>query len=150
MPTAAATAALAFRMLSLLSAVPSIQTCPGDTRSPYTCNQDETHRVCAQLMDTTTSPPSKVMWGTQDFWALTNQEAFDWSEDIVAEPNPGDSWCICMWATEELIEQVGCSNIHIRCESTAVNYILDAYSDTGMTGEKNLAEAHEVRKRAQA
>ena len=51
---------------------------------------------------------------------------------------------------EELIEQVGCSNIHIRCESTAVNYILDAYSDTGMTGEKNLAEAHEVRKRAQA
>ena len=133
-----------FTFLALLSrASASVSVCKGDTRSPYTCDQDPTHRVCATLMDDSTSPASKVLWGTQDFWQLTNQVAFDWSEDITAEPNPGTGWCICMWATEELIEKVGCDSINLTCEGTDVCYVLQSYTDAGMTGTKDLTTAHD-------
>ena len=128
--------------LSLAGAA-AVGTCPGDTRSPYTCDQDSTHRVCATLMESCSGGGTKKQWGSQDFWALTNQEAFDWSSDICAAPNPGDSWCICMWATEELIEQVGCDSINLTCEGTDVCYVLQSYTDAGMTGNKDLSGAHD-------
>ena len=50
---------------------------------------------------------------------------------------------VCMWATEELIEQVGCDNINLTCEGTDVCYVLQSYSDAGMTGNKDLSSAHD-------
>ena len=128
--------------LLLAAGASAVDTCSGDTRSPYTCDQDSTHRVCATLMESC-SPSTKMQWGSQDFWALTDQAAFDWSADICAEPNPGDSWCICMWATEELIERVGCDSINLTCEGTDVCYVLKSYTDAGMTGTKDLTVAHD-------
>lgn len=107
------------------SAVPStVEVCPGEgpRYGDFKCNHDGTHRVCAQLIDNTSHAPLK--WGTGDFWDLTGQKAFQWSDRIVAPPNPGDSWCICMWATASLIKQAGCDNVHLRCDSTDVAYVL--------------------------
>ena len=47
------------------------------------------------------------MWGDRDFWAITGQKKWQWDDKIVGEPNPGDSWCICMWAFANMIEEVG-------------------------------------------
>ena len=108
------------------SAVPStVEVCPGEgpRYGDFKCNHDGTHRVCAQLVDNVTHAPLK--WGTGDFWDLTGQKAFQWSDKIVAAPNPGDSWCICMWATASLIKQAGCDNVHLRCDSTDVAYVLN-------------------------
>ena len=71
------------------------------------------------------------MWGDRDFWAITGQKKWQWDDKIVGEPNPGDSWCICMWAFANMIEEVGCDNVHLRCEATDVNYILQNYYDGG-------------------
>merc|ERR1719189_365817 len=52
-------------------------------------------------------------------------------------PKPsGEHWCICMWATESLINQVQCENVHFQCSATDVNYILGKYHDTDVHGEK--------------
>ena len=51
----------------------------------------------------------------------------NWADKVVAEPNRGDSWCICMWAFASLIQSVGCDNVHIRCEATDVQYMLENY-----------------------
>ena len=42
----------------------------------------------------------------QSFWDITNQQRWNWKDRICAAPNPGDSWCICMWATANLIRSV--------------------------------------------
>eukprot|EP00401_Gymnodinium_catenatum_P045233 CAMPEP_0117508968 /NCGR_PEP_ID=MMETSP0784-20121206/27229_1 /TAXON_ID=39447 /ORGANISM="" /LENGTH=206 /DNA_ID=CAMNT_0005304553 /DNA_START=75 /DNA_END=692 /DNA_ORIENTATION=- len=109
--------------------VGDIEVCPGegDRYKDHKCNHDATHRVCAQLLDAG-QPKS---WGTKgDFWQITGQKAFQWDADIRA--NNGDSWCICMWATASLIQSVGCENVHIRCDSTDVAYILKSYTDGGV------------------
>ena len=128
-------------MLSTISlgSLSAIEVCPGEgpRYGDFKCNHDGTHRVCAQLVDNTTSQP--LRWGAGDFWDLTGQKAFQWSDRIVAEPNPGDSWCICMWATASLIKQAGCDNVHLRCESTDLEYVLGKYHDGGV----ELSAAHE-------
>ena len=48
-----------------------------------------------------------------------------------------------MWATARLIETVGCENVHIRCNSTDVLYVLDRYRDGGV----DLTPAHECIKK---
>ena len=53
--------------------------------------------------------------------------------------NAGDSWCICMWATAELIKKVGCKNVHIDCAATDVQYVLSKYNDGGIP----LSSAHD-------
>ena len=50
---------------SLLHESTLIEACPGDTRGDYKCNHDETHRVCAKLMDEHTGKP--LSWGPGDF-----------------------------------------------------------------------------------
>ena len=118
----------------------SASSCPGEgpRYGDFKCNHDGTHRVCAQLVDQATSAP--LAWGEgRDFWQLTNQKAWQWDRTIVNPPNAGDSWCICMWATASLIEQVGCDNVHLRCESTDVEYVLSSYHDGG----HKLDAAHE-------
>ena len=44
-----------------------------------------------------------------------------------------------MWATARLIEKVGCENVHIRCDSTDVKYVLSKFKDGGV----DLQHAHE-------
>ena len=112
-------------LMAMFSLALGIEVCPGEGAryGDFKCNHDGTHRVCAQLVDNVTHAPLK--WGTGDFWDLTGQKAFQWSDKIVAAPNPGDSWCICMWATASLIKQAGCDNVHLRCDSTDVAYVLN-------------------------
>jgi len=106
------------------------------------CNHDSTHRVCAKLVDENTMDP--LTWGSAgDFWMITGQKQWQWDQDIINEPNAGDSWCICMWAFANLISKVGCDNIHIRCPSTDVSYVLDRYDDYG----HDLTAAHECLKK---
>ena len=48
-----------------------------------------------------------------------------------------------MWATARLIETVGCENMHIRCDSTDVKYVLSSFKDGGV----DLSPAHDCIKR---
>ena len=67
-------------------------------------------------MDNTNGQCKPLNWGTQNFWNITNQENWDWHQLICSNktrpelgsiPKPsGEHWCICMWATEELINKV--------------------------------------------
>ena len=44
-----------------------------------------------------------------------------------------------MWATASLIRQAGCDNVHLRCASTDVDYVLGKYHDGGV----ELSVAHD-------
>jgi hypothetical protein len=128
-------------LITVASAVASdLSACPGEgpRYGDYKCNHDYTHRVCAKLVDNTNHQCKPLSWGNKDFWDLTGQKQFEWSSNICAEPNPGDSWCICMWAFARTIQQVGCDNVHIHCGSTDVDHLLRNYHD----GRVNLDEAH--------
>lgn len=131
---------LRFVVLALVASASQggdVAVCPGEgpRYGDFKCDHDETHRVCATLVDQEGEPLS---WGQGNFWQITGQEAFQWDDKITSEPNKGDSWCICMWATANLIKSAGCNNVHIRCGSTDVNYVLKHYTD----GATDLSDAH--------
>jgi hypothetical protein len=44
-----------------------------------------------------------------------------------------------MWAFARTIDQVGCENVHIHCDSTDVHHLLQHYTD----GRQNLETAHD-------
>jgi len=115
-----------------------IEVCPGEgpRYGDFKCNHDKTHRCCAKLLDDSGQP---MQWGEGDFWQITGQKDWQWDDKIRGDPNPGDSWCICMWATADLINSAGCENVHIRCEATDVQYMLSSYNDGG----RDLTVAHE-------
>ena len=115
--------------LSLCAGAAAIAPCPGegDRYGDHKCDHDQTHRVCAQLLGSDGQPLS---WGGGDFWSITGQKAFQWDAEIRA--NHGDSWCICMWATANLISSAGCDNVHINCDSTDVSYVYKHYQDAGV------------------
>ena len=48
-----------------------------------------------------------------------------------------------MWATADLIKKAGCDNVHLRCDSTDVQYVLNSYEDRG----RDLTEAKECLKK---
>ena len=48
-----------------------------------------------------------------------------------------------MWATASLIQKVGCDNVHLRCASTDVDYVLSKYHDGGV----ELSAAHDCLER---
>ena len=119
-------------LLSPISAASDLAVCPGEgpRYGDFKCNHDSTHRVCATLVEKGTGQP--LSWGPAgDFWQITGQKAFQWNDRIIGEPNPGDSWCICMWATASLIEKVGCENVHLHCDATDIDYVLSSYHDGG-------------------
>lgn len=101
-----------------------IEVCPGEgpRYGDFRCHHDNTHRVCAQLLDADGSP---LQWGPKgDFWLITGQKEWQWDHQIRSAPNPGDSWCICMWAFARVVNTVGCDKVPIRCESTDVDFLL--------------------------
>jgi len=126
---------------------PAIQPCPGEgpRYGDFKCNHDRTHRVCAQLVDNSDGQCRELSWNddNQSFWQITGQERWNWKTRICEPPNPGDSWCICMWATENLITKVGCDNVHINCAATDIPYLLRSVSDGGW----DLSTARECIKR---
>jgi len=119
---------------------PLVSTCPGEgpRYGDYKCIHDRTHRVCAQLVDDASSC-NELSWNEdgRSFWDITRQQRWNWKERVCNAPNPGDSWCICMWATANLIRVVGCDNVHINCAATDVNYVMGSFNDGGW----NLREA---------
>lgn len=120
-------------MAATSSAAAEVEVCPGEgpRYGDFKCNHDGTHRVCAKLIESS-ADATPLSWGPAgDFWQITGQKAFQWNDRIAAAPNPGDSWCICMWATASLIEKVGCDNVHLRCDATDVNFVLSSYHDGG-------------------
>merc|ERR1719171_3420857 len=53
-----------------------------------------------------------------------------------------DSWCIDVRLTAWLVQQVGCENVHIRCDATDLGWVLaenswawnwKAYADRGLS-----------------
>ena len=79
----------------------------GPRYGDYKCIHDRTHRVCAQLVDDASSC-NELSWNEdgRSFWDITRQQRWNWKERVCNAPNPGDSWCICMWATANLIRVV--------------------------------------------
>ena len=88
-------------------------------RGDRKCNHDRTHRVCAKLVDNKNGQCKRLQWGTKNFWEITDQVKYDWSKLICSDKTrSGDPkldglsaderehWCICMWATEGLINKV--------------------------------------------
>ena len=116
------------------SAVSSLAVCKGEgpRYGDFKCNHDATHRVCAHLVDSSDGKCEELSWGKGTFWQITNQEAWNWKDRVCEEPNPGDGWCICMWATAQLIENVGCDNVHIDCAATDTAYVMSKYHDGGV------------------
>merc|ERR1711908_187117 len=133
---------VAFVLLVVLQFTSSIEVCPGEgpRYGDHKCNHDGTHRVCAKLLDPNGKP---LLWGRGDFWEITGQKAWQWDSTIRASPNPGDSWCICMWATARLIEAAGCDNVHLHCDSTDLGFVMSSYTDGGV----QLAPAKECLQR---
>ena len=80
----------------------------GPRYGDFKCIHDGTHRVCAKLVDNPTSC-DELSWNGNgaSFWDITGQQRWNWKDKICSAPNPGDSWCICMWATANLIKEVG-------------------------------------------
>merc|ERR1711935_106345 len=114
---------------------PLISQCPGEGAryGDFKCIHDKTDRVCAKLVDNDSGKCTELSWNEdgRSFWEITNQERWNWKERICTAPNPGDSWCISLWATANLIQEVGCDYVHIHCESTDVGYVMSSYKDGG-------------------
>jgi len=87
---------------------PLVSVCPGEgpRYGDYKCIHDRTHRVCAKLVDNSNGRCDALSWNSngQSFWQITGQERWNWKDRICNAPNPGDSWCICLWATPNLID----------------------------------------------
>ena len=101
-------------VLTILSSAAALDECSGYTYSPYTCNQDDTHRVCAQLVDSTSTCDAT----SPSFWTVTDQES--WATEVCDSPNSGTDWCICMWAYADYIAEEGCDALSIDCDATDV------------------------------
>lgn len=134
--------------LPLLSSFPriisaeEIAICRGEgpRYGDFKCNHDFTHRVCMKLTDTSENTCKKrIFYEGLDFWDITGQKAFEWSDKVCYGENPGEGWCICMWATAKMIQTVGCDNVEIDCAATSVTHVMSNYIDGGY----DLKEAQE-------
>ena len=103
-----------------------MQRCKGDTRGDGFCNQDPTHRVCADIAKSDT------------FWKATNQK--NWCNGTRCNPN----WCICKWAFNDWVKHAGCDNVSFDCDSTDIQNVLNSRTDGG----RSLTHVREcIRKR---
>jgi hypothetical protein len=102
------------------STLQALKQCGVDDRNGAgTCDFDDTHRVCAQILSTD---------GTDhDFWDITGQSAF--KDDWVDRMDGGDGWCICKWATASYILAAGCPEGFFDCDATDVTNLCDSYDD---------------------
>ena len=115
----------------------------GPRYGDHKCIHDRTHRVCAKLVEDSQSC-EEVRWAGRSFWDITGQTSWSWAERVCRAPNPGDSWCICMWAAANLVaevrrdendwcvmchSQVGCQAMELDCAATDVDYVLGSRYD---------------------
>lgn len=126
------------------SGAAGLQACPGDDHAQG-CTFDESHRVCAQLLDAKGKP---LNWGKSgNFWDITELKDYMWDKKI--RMNGGDSECLDMWLTAKLTHQVGCQNVHIRCDATDVNNVMQHYLDNDASPDdanlvRNAAQREEI------
>jgi len=121
-------------LLVAVTSVAAVSVCPGEggRYGDHKCDHDRTHRVCAQLVeDVDTCQEVKYPVGSSQrtFWEITGQQRWNWKETICSAPNPGTSWCICMWASANLAAEVGCDNFKIDCGATDVDFVLRSSRD---------------------
>jgi len=112
---------------------PLISVCPGEGSryGDHKCIHDRTHRVCAKLVDNKDTCQEVTWPRVGSFWDITGQQRWNWKQRICEGRNPGDSWCICMWASANLVAEVGCDNVDINCGATDVDYVLRSRYDGG-------------------
>jgi len=103
-----------------------LAVCPGSNRA--TCNENDIHRVCVQLLQGT----GPIVWGLDtstpegkllDYWTITGKESFrsEWWKQM--SDRNGDSRCIGMDSTSMLIDKVGCDKVNIRCDATDLAFV---------------------------
>jgi len=133
----AATTALATNVHTQVSleAQSQLSPCPGDTRGDKRCNKDATHRVCAKIGDQGTS---FFQFTKQNNWCGTSGKyEGDHGNDIRC-PEEHPTWCICMWATADWIENEGCGDsVAFDCAATDICFMKTQYEDA----QRNLTEA---------
>ena len=83
-----------------------IQNNLGSRYGDYKCIHDRTHRVCAKLVDNKDTCQEVTWPRVGSFWDITGQQRWNWKQRICEGRNPGDSWCICMWASANLVAEV--------------------------------------------
>jgi hypothetical protein len=110
----------------------TIVACPGAGK---TCTYDDTHRVCAQLLDGNGKP---LKWGEGSFWDIANINELPSGGSI--RTNNGDSTCISLWTIANMIKKVGCKNVHIRCDATDVDHVMEKYWE-GDLAQSTIEEA---------
>ncbi|XP_063686072.1 uncharacterized protein LOC134819854 [Bolinopsis microptera] len=132
------TLSLLLCLVSVCSAAyPPLEPCPGENRGhprgkygDEKCHHSRTHRVCAKIVDKSSGQCTAVEWGERNFWEITSQERYNWKNSVCYGRNPGEHWCICMWATANMINQVGCDNVDINCAATDIPYVLSRMEDS--------------------
>jgi len=122
--------------ISCSSRQSALAPCPGEgpRYGDFKCDHDRTHRVCAKLVENrdTCEELSFPSEGRElSFWEITGQQRWNWKDKICGGPNPGTNWCICMWATANLVAEVGCTAVELDCAATDVEFILASDSDGG-------------------
>merc|ERR1711879_1072550 len=70
------------------------------------------------------------MGGKMDYWSQANQR--DATRKI--RKQGGDSMCVDIWNFATLVKQVGCDNVHIRCNSSDVEYTVLTYENAKREG----------------
>jgi len=109
----------------------NLEVCPGSNRQQ--CNENNVHRVCLKLLSTNragvkhptiwgidTSTPEGTM---KDYWHITGKNSFraEWWKQMA--DRDGDSRCVGVDSTAQLVKSVGCDAITIRCAATDLNYV---------------------------
>ena len=124
-------------LMAMFSLASGIEVCPGEGAryGDFKCNHDGTHRVRPAVDQSTSAPPR----GARAALLAAHQP-----EGVAVEPHDHDpptpvTVVHLHVGAASLIEQVGCDNVHLRCEATDVQYVLSSYHDGG----HKLDAAHE-------
>lgn len=108
------------------SDVHGVAVCPGYDGPNATCDSG-LHRICAQILQSSSPGSAPVRWGREDFWMMTGQvakaEENQW--DDLMRSNDGDSWCVDLYLFETMAMAQGCENVHVRCDATDLAFIYD-------------------------
>lgn len=102
-----------------------LDSCPGRSDK---CVWGYSQRICVQLLDGKGEP---LTWeGKGNVWEITNVGR---NLDVIGKLRTvgGDSWCLDNGLTDELIQNVGCENLNIRCKATDLGYVLSGRGKAG-------------------
>merc|ERR1719379_2906488 len=84
--------------------------------------------VCVQVLDGDGSP---LQWEPHgNFWQITYPHGFrkpNLVEYITEQIRrvAGNSYCVTLWQTARLIDTVGCDNVHVWCDATETEWVME-------------------------